>query len=135
MMTCAFLVKQAPLQTVCKVISERSSASIHAPTMIMNWMNTSFWIAYGLARRNPVIVIPNSIGLLLGILQGLLRLAYPASSDSASSGRHDLIPQDDVDGPSSGFDDESPNENASSSPSTKSRIPSNGLSAHPHEVV
>jgi Sugar efflux transporter for intercellular exchange len=101
--------------------------------MIMNWMNTSFWIAYGLARRNPVIVIPNTIGLLLGILQGLLRLAYPASSDSASFGRHDLIPQNDVDGP--GFDDEIPNENISSSRSTKPRNSSNGTSAYPHEVV
>jgi Sugar efflux transporter for intercellular exchange len=127
-------VKQAPLQTVCKVISERSSASIHAPTMIMNWMNTSFWIAYGLARRNPVIVIPNSIGLLLGILQGVLRLAYPASSDSVSSGRHDLIPQDDIDGP--GFVDETPSVDVvSSSLSVQSRRSSNGLSAHSHEVI
>jgi Sugar efflux transporter for intercellular exchange len=119
---------------VCKVISERSSASIHAPTMIMNWMNTSFWIAYGLARRNPVIVIPNSIGLLLGILQGVLRLAYPASSDSVSSGRHDLIPQDDIDGP--GFVDETPSVDVvSSSLSVQSRRSSNGLSAHSHEVI
>jgi uncharacterized protein with PQ loop repeat len=132
-MLCVCLAQQAPLQTVFKVISERNSASIHAPTMIMNWMNTTFWIAYGLARRNPVIVIPNSIGLLLGMLQGVLRLAYPASSESASVGRHDLIPQDDIDSP--GLDDDSPSVADTSSPSTKSRESSNRLSAHPHEVI
>jgi hypothetical protein len=84
---------------MCTVISERSSASIHVPTMVMNWMNTSFWIAYGLARNNLVIVIPNSVGLFLGILQGLLRLSYPTTaSPSSPSTRHDLLPQEDIDG-------------------------------------
>ena len=84
----------APLQTVRTVIVERNSNSIHVPTMVMNWMNTTFWIAYGLARRDPVIVLPNSVGLTLGLLQGLLRAAYPSASSGSSSAanpHHSLV--------------------------------------------
>jgi lipid-A-disaccharide synthase-like uncharacterized protein len=40
--------------------------------MVLNWSNTSFWLAYGVARKDPIIVIPNAIGLLFGLMQGLL---------------------------------------------------------------
>lgn len=71
----------APLQTMRAVITESNSESIHIPTMIMNWCNTSFWIAYGFARRDPVIILPNSIGLLLGIMQGILCALYPRRNE------------------------------------------------------
>jgi solute carrier family 50 protein (sugar transporter) len=67
----------APLQTMKTVINEKSSDSIHAPTMIMNWFNTSFWALYGLAKLDPVIYLPNMVGLFLGIAQGVLCLLYP----------------------------------------------------------
>lgn len=69
-----------PLKTISTVISERNSASIHFETMVMNWINTSFWIGYGLARKDLVIILPNGIGLLLGIAQGILCLLYPRHS-------------------------------------------------------
>lgn len=69
----------APLQTMRTVISQKSSESIHGPTMIMNWCNTSFWLAYGFARKDLIIIIPNGIGLLLGLTQGVLCLCYPRS--------------------------------------------------------
>lgn len=68
----------APLQTLRKVLKTGSSNSIHRPTMIMNWLNTSFWIAYGLlAKHDKLIWIPNAIGLALGIAQGFLCLCFP----------------------------------------------------------
>lgn len=67
----------APLQAIRKVMSERNSASIHRPTMFMNWTNTTFWILYGIAKLDPVIIFPNSVGLTLGLAQGLLCLCYP----------------------------------------------------------
>lgn len=60
------------MQTKC-------SDSIHVPTMVLNWSNTSFWLAYGVARKDPIILIPNAIGLLLGLMHGLLCLLYPRS--------------------------------------------------------
>lgn len=75
----------APLNTMKIVIQTRNSATIHAPTMIMNWINTSFWILYGLVRRDAVIVLPNAIGLSLGLVQGLLCLLFPRTGQLATS--------------------------------------------------
>ena len=66
----------APLRTMWTVISERNSESIHVPSMVMNWLNTTFWIAYGMAVHNIVIIIPNACGLTLGLLQGVLCVLY-----------------------------------------------------------
>jgi uncharacterized protein with PQ loop repeat len=72
----------APLQTIETVISEKNSASIHRPLMRMNWLNTSFWVLYGLVGRNdPVIYVPNAIGLLFGLIQGLLCCLYPGRAE------------------------------------------------------
>jgi solute carrier family 50 (sugar transporter) len=68
----------APLQTMHTVISSKSAATIHSPTMMMNWLNTSFWISYGVARRDTIIIVPNVLGLTLGLIQGLLKLLYPS---------------------------------------------------------
>ena len=67
----------APLEAISRVIQAKSSQAIHIPTMIMNWMTTSFWMAYGIARKDPIIYAPNAIGLLLGIAQGVLVCVYP----------------------------------------------------------
>ena len=71
----------APLESMQTVIRSKRSDSIHTPTMIMNWINTSFWILYGaFVRHDIMILLPNIIGLTLGLLQGLLCLLYPRSS-------------------------------------------------------
>lgn len=74
----------APLKTIQAVVAEKNSASIHYETMVMNLANTSFWIAYGCARLDPVIVVPNAIGLLLGLAQGALCVVYPRQSSSSA---------------------------------------------------
>ena len=73
----------APLKTIKKVVSEKNSASIHKETMIMNWINTTFWIGYGCARRDLVVIVPNATGLMLGIAQGTLCLLYPRNEEAS----------------------------------------------------
>jgi solute carrier family 50 (sugar transporter) len=80
----------APLKTIQTVITERNSASIHYETMVMNWINTSFWIGYGCARRDPIIVIPNATGLMLGLAQGALCVLYPRHSSHDGAARLSL---------------------------------------------
>jgi solute carrier family 50 protein (sugar transporter) len=77
----------APLHTIKEVVQTKCSDSIHLPTMVLSWSNTSFWLAYGVARKDPIILIPNALGLLLGLMQGLLCLLYPRS------GRHAVLVQ------------------------------------------
>lgn len=91
----------APLHTIREVLQKKCSDSIHVPTMVLNWSNTSFWLAYGVARKDPIILIPNALGLLLGLMQGLLVLLFPRSrrealvqeegDDEEESSRNSLI--------------------------------------------
>lgn len=52
-------------------------------------------MAYGIARGDPIIYVPNGIGLLLGIAQGILVCIYPkrriASSVVSESGLLDEL--------------------------------------------
>lgn len=67
----------APLSTIATVVRTRNSSPIHFSTMVLNLTNTSFWLAYGFAIKDHFILIPNGVGLLLGIIQGLLCLIFP----------------------------------------------------------
>lgn len=71
----------APLQTMRTVIEDKTSESILIPTMIMNIVNTFFWILYGLAINDPVIYVPNIIGFVLGLIQALLCILYPTTNE------------------------------------------------------
>ena len=67
----------SPLYTIRQVLRDKCSNSIHAETMYLNLLNTTFWSAYGITQMDPVIYVPNLIGLMLGIAQGVLCLLFP----------------------------------------------------------
>lgn len=67
----------APLSTIWTVLRTRSSSSIHVPTMLTNTANSVFWSAYGIAIQDWFIAVPNSLGVILGVVQILLRLVFP----------------------------------------------------------
>lgn len=71
----------APLQALAQVVRTGSSDCIHVPSMVMTVINTMFWLAYGFARKDPVIFVPNAMGLLLGVCQGTLCLIYPPDQE------------------------------------------------------
>lgn len=82
----------APLKTIRTVMADKDSSSIHLETMGMTFINTSFWIAYGLARHDFVIVLPNAAGLSLGLAQGLLSFIYPRR---LQGDQHELLSQEE----------------------------------------
>ena len=51
----------------------------------MSLINTSFWLLYGVARTNVVIVAPNGMGFLLGVAQSVLCLYFPAKKGSSGA--------------------------------------------------
>ena len=67
----------APLSTIFIVLRTRNSSTIHLGTMVLNILNTTFWLLYGLSIMDPYICIPNGLGLLLGIAQGVLCMFFP----------------------------------------------------------
>lgn len=79
----------APLHTLHTVVRTADSSLIHRPTLTMNFVNTSFWMAYGMAQRNGLIVLPNASGFLLGVAQATVCVLYPAKAvASAQSGNN-----------------------------------------------
>ena len=56
----------APLNTIMQVIQTKCSDSIHVPTMVLNWVNTSFWLACKLLHtpRLCAHIVPPIIGSL-----------------------------------------------------------------------
>ncbi|KAL7558703.1 hypothetical protein ACA910_013420 [Epithemia clementina (nom. ined.)] len=68
----------APLQTMQRVIFiDRHSNTIHRPTMYMSLACSSFSFLYGAAKVDPVIMLPNAIGVTLGLAQFLLCFCFP----------------------------------------------------------
>ena len=78
--TCVFY--GAPLSTIYTVLKTRDSSSIHRPTMIMNTSNAVFWAAFGVGIRDWIVIIPGSIGAVLGLIQIFLRFVIPNSSST-----------------------------------------------------
>jgi solute carrier family 50 protein (sugar transporter) len=72
-----------PLATVATVFRERSSSTLHIPTVGMTVTNTSFWMAYGFVIFDPYIIIPNGIGFMLGLIQLSLCLLFPRHKSDA----------------------------------------------------
>jgi hypothetical protein len=78
----------APLSSVVAILRTKSSISIHRPTMTMMSLNAFFWCVYGLAIRDYYILLPNGIGLALGLVQMALCALYPAVGGDDDDTRH-----------------------------------------------
>jgi Sugar efflux transporter for intercellular exchange len=81
----------APLSTIATVLKTRNAVTIHIPTLILNSLNATFWACYGIAIMDPIVIVPNSCGLSLGVVQFVLCVLFPrtelapAKDDSAKS--------------------------------------------------
>jgi solute carrier family 50 protein (sugar transporter) len=67
----------SPLSTVVEVVRSRSSDSLHLPLSVMNIVNGSLWLVYGLAITDYFIAVPNGVGALLGVVYCALICAFP----------------------------------------------------------
>jgi len=70
----------APLSTIWTVLSTRSAASIHVPTMLTNTFNGCFWGAYGISVLDWFIAVPNVLGAGLGMVQIVLCFLFPRTA-------------------------------------------------------
>jgi solute carrier family 50 protein (sugar transporter) len=72
------LLFASPLSTVADVISTRNAASIYAPLTGAQCTNCLMWTVYGLAIGDVWVYGPNGTGLVLGLLQLVLKIVYPS---------------------------------------------------------
>ena len=85
------------------VIAPRASSSIYAPMTAAQCVNCMLWTVYGIAAAHDIFVWgPNLTGLILGLLQLVLKLCYPsrvrglAYADGSQEGINDLEMEDSV---------------------------------------
>jgi len=89
----------APLSTVYTVISTQSAASLSWPLSVMQVINGSLWLGYGLAVSDPFIWVPNGIGACAGGFQVFLLILFrkkhrhsppPSETDTVTSSQREL---------------------------------------------
>ena len=68
----------APLSTMFRVIKRRDSSSLHLPMGIMNLINGSLWVAYGIAIDDMFVAVPNGIGAGFAVVILLLIWIFPS---------------------------------------------------------
>jgi solute carrier family 50 protein (sugar transporter) len=68
----------SPLSTIKTVLSTRNSGSILSSLTIAQVTNTAIWSAYGLAIKDKFVYGPNLTGLGFGLVQLVLKLAFPS---------------------------------------------------------
>ena len=61
----AMLMAVSPLLQVRQIRRRRSSAGVSIGYFVVLLVGFAFWIAYGVARRDLPLVLPNSVALLV----------------------------------------------------------------------
>ena len=73
----------APLATVAEVIRTKDSSSLFVPGIAISAINCILWFFYGLLGvQSALIYVPNAIGIILCLVELVVRGIYPANSKS-----------------------------------------------------
>jgi MtN3 and saliva related transmembrane protein len=75
----AVLMGISPILQIRRMLRERSSRDVSLGYFTILLVGFLLWIAYGAAARNPALVIPNSVALIVGsaVIVVALRLRRP----------------------------------------------------------
>jgi uncharacterized protein with PQ loop repeat len=75
----AVLMGISPILQIRRMMRERSSRDVSVGYFTILLIGFLLWIAYGAAARNPALVIPNSVALIVGsaVIVVALRLRRP----------------------------------------------------------
>lgn len=80
------LMSGSPLAVIKTVIKEQSTASLPFSTSFVAWLNSCSWVAYGyFIAHDPMILMPNTLGLMLTTVQMSLFLVFGVSTASQQS--------------------------------------------------
>jgi len=84
-MICNIAYFAAPLAMLSEVLRLRDSSSIFPPAVLANVCNCVMWLVYGYtAIQDPMVWVPNAIGLGLQVVNTALLLRYPRTTALAA---------------------------------------------------
>ena len=82
----------SPLATLRTVIEEKSTNSLPLATSIATFFNALSWSLYGTIEVNdPIVYIPNLIGLLLASIQLLLFVIYGLPGETPEAPKYTVV--------------------------------------------
>ena len=72
------LMGLAPVLQIRRMLRERSSAQVSVGYFLILLAGFLLWIAYGVSLRNPALIVPNSVALLITAMVITVALPAPA---------------------------------------------------------
>merc|ERR1712060_44018 len=70
----------SPLAAAGKVVRTKSVAGFPLPPLVMTCLQSAAWLVFGAYIGDASVVVPNALGLLLGIAQVALYMGYAKNS-------------------------------------------------------
>lgn len=61
------LMAISPLLQMRRMFERRSSADVSIGYLAVLQVGFTLWIGYGIALRNPALIVPNSVAFLVGV--------------------------------------------------------------------
>lgn len=81
----AVVLMASPLATISTVLRTKSTAAMPFVTSLATFFNASAWTAYGsFVAHDPIIVVPNALGLAASLVQLSLFARFGIHSPSSS---------------------------------------------------
>jgi len=68
------LMGLSPLLQIRRMLIERSSRDLSVGYFLILLVGFLLWICYGIVVRNPVLIVPNSIGFVAGAVTVIVAL-------------------------------------------------------------
>jgi MtN3 and saliva related transmembrane protein len=65
--TWGVVMAASPLLQIWRVLARRSSADVSLPYFAVLLVGFVIWLAYGLSLANPTLIVPNIVGILVGL--------------------------------------------------------------------
>ena len=69
----------SPLFALSQVLQTKNSVSIHFGLALSSLINSLLWSVYGLCVQDYFVMGPNVAGVVLGVIQLVLRFSYPSN--------------------------------------------------------
>lgn len=77
--TLSVIMFGSPLIQIQNVIKEGNSESIILPLAITSMLCSFFWSTYGFLISNNFVLVPNTIGFILSMVQLTVKFSYPSN--------------------------------------------------------
>ena len=78
--TWGVIMALSPLLQIRRIVRLRSSRDVSIGYLVVIVIGFSLWVAYGAAIGNPVLMVPNILAFLVGVLTIAVALRYRKSS-------------------------------------------------------